>query len=75
MRFSTSPGDLLPDSVSTPRGLALKIFGVTGERLPGSEDDTSRGTFSRQFAADRGSEVPPLASLKRGDCYASRDDG
>ena len=28
MRFSTTPGDILADSVSTPRGLAIKIIGV-----------------------------------------------
>jgi hypothetical protein len=38
LRFSTSPGDILPDDVSTPRGLALKIAGVEGGRLPGSEN-------------------------------------
>ncbi|WP_454762154.1 catalase family protein [Caulobacter segnis] len=37
MRFSTSPGDILDDSVSTPRGLAIKVFGVEGARLPGSD--------------------------------------
>lgn len=37
MRLSTSPGDIVDDSVSTPRGLALKIIGVEGARLPGSE--------------------------------------
>lgn len=42
MRFSTVPGDLLDDSVSTPRGLALKIVGVDGPRLPGSEGDTTQ---------------------------------
>lgn len=42
MRLSTSPGDLLDDNVSTPRGLALKIVGVEGERLPGSEGDTTQ---------------------------------
>ncbi|WP_458096448.1 catalase family protein [Roseomonas sp. WA12] len=36
MRFSTNPGDLLDDSVSVPRGLAIKVVGVEGERLPGS---------------------------------------
>jgi len=36
LRFSTTPGDLLPDSVSTPRGLAIKVIGVEGERLPDS---------------------------------------
>jgi hypothetical protein len=42
MRFSTTPGDLLDDSVSTPRGLAIKIIGVEGDRLPGSENDSTQ---------------------------------
>ena len=40
LRLSTNPGDLLDDSVSTPRGLALKAIGVPGERLPGAEGTT-----------------------------------
>ena len=36
MRFSTNPGDILDDSISLPRGLAVKIVGVPGERLPDS---------------------------------------
>jgi hypothetical protein len=36
MRISTGPGDVLPDSISSPRGLAFKVFDVEGERLPGS---------------------------------------
>lgn len=38
MRLSTNPGDVLDDSVSAPRGMAIKVIGVEGERLPGSED-------------------------------------
>lgn len=34
LRFSTNPGDLLADSVSSPRGLAVKILNVEGEMLP-----------------------------------------
>lgn len=37
MRFSTTPGDVLGDAVSSPRGVALKVIGVPGARLPGSE--------------------------------------
>ena len=37
IRLSTTPGDLLDDRVSTPRGFAMKVIGVEGERLPGSE--------------------------------------
>jgi len=36
MRFSTNPGDILDDRVSVPRGLAIKVSGVRGERLPGA---------------------------------------
>ncbi|MBK4994532.1 catalase family protein [Pseudomonas sp. S37] len=42
LRFSTNPGDILDDKVSTPRGLALKIVGVEGPRLPGSEGDITQ---------------------------------
>ena len=42
MRFSTIPGDLLSDDVSTPRGLAVKVIGVEGERLPGSEGEVTQ---------------------------------
>lgn len=37
LRLSTNPGDILDDSVSTPRGLALKVVGAEGARLPGAE--------------------------------------
>ncbi|MGD0102492.1 MAG: catalase family protein [Rhodopila sp.] len=42
LRFSTIPGDVLDDHVSTPRGLAVKVIGVDGDRLPGSENDTTQ---------------------------------
>jgi hypothetical protein len=42
LRFSTTPGDVLDDSVSVPRGAALKVLGVPGARLPGSEADTTQ---------------------------------
>lgn len=37
-RLSTSPGDLLSDRVSTPRGIAIKVLDVPGRRLEGSEN-------------------------------------
>ena len=42
IRLSTVPGDLLPDDISTPRGMAVKIIGVEGPRLPGSEGDVTQ---------------------------------
>ena len=40
MRLSTNAGDILPDAVSLPRGLAIKVMDVAGERLPGAEGMT-----------------------------------
>lgn len=40
MRLSTNAGDILPDAISLPRGLALKVLDVEGERLPGAEGST-----------------------------------
>lgn len=45
-RLSTTPGDLLDDRVSTPRGMALKLFGVGGPRL--TPDD---GADTQDFLA------------------------
>jgi len=42
IRLSTTPGDALDDRVSTPRGFAMKVIGVEGARLPGSEGKTTQ---------------------------------
>jgi hypothetical protein len=42
LRISTNPGDILDDTVSSPRGLAIKVIGVEGERLPGAEGTTTQ---------------------------------
>lgn len=42
LRFSTTPGDILNDNISAPRGAAMKVLGVSGPRLPGSEADTTQ---------------------------------
>jgi hypothetical protein len=39
VRFSTVPGMILKDSISMPRGVALKIQGVHADRLLGSSGD------------------------------------
>lgn len=41
-RLSTNAGDILDDAIDLPRGLALKILGVEGARLPGSEGDATQ---------------------------------
>ncbi len=49
MRVSTNPGDILDDRVSAPRGLAVKVIGVDGERLPGAE-----GAVTQDFVMANG---------------------
>jgi hypothetical protein len=42
LRFSTNPGDLLADSVSSPRGLAVKVLNVPGEMLSSHSGNTTQ---------------------------------
>jgi hypothetical protein len=50
MRISTIPGDILDDHVSVPRGLAMKVMNVPGDRLPGSN-----GSETQDFVMVNGS--------------------
>jgi hypothetical protein len=66
MRLSTTPGDVLDDSISTPRGLAIKVIGVDGGRLPGSEGDSTQDFVlvnGKTFNAPNAKAF--LANLKR----------
>jgi hypothetical protein len=38
IRFSSEPGDVLSEHISTPRGLAIKVIGVEGATLPNHAD-------------------------------------
>ncbi len=40
LRFSTNPGDILADNISSPRALAIKILNVEGEKTPNHSGDT-----------------------------------
>lgn len=42
IRLSTGAGDVLPDSISLLRGIAVKVLDVDGVRLQGSEGDTTQ---------------------------------
>lgn len=54
VRFSSVPGDILADSVTTQRGMAIKVLGVEGaQMLPGHE-----GQVTQDFLLDNGSPFP-----------------
>jgi hypothetical protein len=42
VRLSSPPAEQLPDSVSTPRAMAVKILGVQGERVEGGDEQHSQ---------------------------------
>ena len=46
IRFAQGPGETLGDRVSTHRGMAIKVFGVEGEKLPGHTADTQDFVFA-----------------------------
>ena len=70
LRFSTTPGDILHDNISVPRGAALKVLNVPGARLPGSEDETTQNYVlgnspSFQVATAEGflKQLKPMAAI------------
>jgi hypothetical protein len=46
VRFAQGPGETLGDRVSTHRGMAIKVFGVEGEKLAGHDADTQDFVFA-----------------------------
>ena len=42
VRFAQGPGELLPDKISTHRGMALKILDVKGERIADSREQSTQ---------------------------------
>ena len=42
MRFSTNPGDMLADNVSSPRGLAIKVLNVVGPKVSNHSEGTTQ---------------------------------
>jgi hypothetical protein len=58
LRLSTNAGDILPDAISLPRGVAMKVFDVEGARLPGAEGNAQdfvmvNGTVFQAKTADK----------------------
>ncbi|GAB3750320.1 catalase family protein [Spirosoma pomorum] len=75
VRISTQPGDVLPDSVSTPRAISFKVAGVEGEHLPDSEEPTTQDFIlvnSPVFPKDL---KDFLSGLKRFDALTNKAEG
>ena len=76
MRFSTIPGDILDDKISVPRAVALKIVGVEGERLAGSEGDVTQNfLFADAPAFNAPNAKKFLGGLKQLSATTDRAEG
>jgi hypothetical protein len=53
IRLASEPGDLLSDAVSTHCGMAIKVFGAEGPKLPGHQ-----GEATQDFLLGSGSVFP-----------------
>ncbi|PCG16148.1 MULTISPECIES: catalase family protein [Sphingomonas] len=64
LRLSTNPGDILDDAISLPRGLAMKVLDVEGERLPDAEGTTQDFVMVNATAFQAKSADKFLGNLK-----------
>ncbi len=65
VRLSTIPGDILDDNISVPRGLAMKVVGVAGPRVTGSEADVTQDfVFANGAAFSKKAPQGFLSTLK-----------
>ena len=67
VRLAQGPGELLDDSISTHRGAAIKILGVTGERIAESREHATQDFILEDGAAFINSDAKRfLLNLKGG---------
>lgn len=74
-RISTQPGDVLPDSVSTPRGISFKVAGVEGEHLPGADESTTQDFIVVNSPIFPQKLKDFLSGLKRFDLLTNKAEG
>lgn len=64
MRFAQGPGEKLSDSVSTHRGVSIKVLGVPGPKLPGHDGETQDFVFATGPAFPQSSAATFLTAIK-----------
>lgn len=64
VRFAQGPGERLSDSVSTHRGMAVKLVGVPGATIPGHDAPVQDFVFATGTAFAQGSAATFLLAMK-----------
>ena len=65
VRFAQGPGERLGDRVSTHRGMAIKVFGVEGETLPGHDAPTQDFVLATGTTFPAGTAAGFLSQAKK----------
>ncbi len=64
LRFAQGPGEKLSDSVSTHRGVGIKVLGVDGAKLPGHDGNTQDFVFATGTAFAQSNATTFLTAIK-----------
>ncbi|TLU70487.1 catalase family protein [Lichenicoccus roseus] len=75
VRFAQGPGETLSDRVSTHRGMAIKVFGVAGEKLPGHDVDIQDFVFATGTTFPSGTAQGFLRDAKQIDVATPGPEG
>lgn len=75
VRFAQGPGELMKYRVSTHRGMAIKVLGVEGEKLPGHEAPTQDFVFATGPVFPNPDAKGFLGSMKQLEAGTSAPEG
>ncbi|MGV2102252.1 hypothetical protein [Rhizobium sp. 21-4511-3d] len=75
MRMSTNAGDILPDAIALPRGLAMKVVGVEGPRLSDAAGRLDPGLRDGQRSGFPGAECGKIPRQSEDARQDNRPDG
>ena len=75
VRMAVGPGELLSDAVSTHRGMAIKVFGAQGAKLPGHDADTQDFVLATGPAFPQADAPGFLRAMKGLEGATSKSEG
>ncbi|MCJ2032216.1 catalase family protein [Methylobacterium sp. J-043] len=75
VRFAQGAGELLKDRVSTHRGMAIKVLGVEGDKLPGHDAPTQDFVFATGPVFPNPDAKGFLGSMKQLEAATSAPEG
>ncbi len=75
VRMAQGPGEHLPDSVSTHRGLAIKVLGAEGPKIDGHAEDTQDFVLATGPVFPNADAATFLGAIKGIEKHAGRHDG